>query len=205
VVSARVRAQTGQPALTPDATGVIPHFEIIPTIAPVGTGAMHVFDPASGEVGPEFFETPIATDDGANLDDAYWVDLGKAWRAPWPCTVKVTGGAVSGASSSTWDITVRRTRSQDAIERRPVIDMLGPCERMVGRKEGPSSLQRLDKCTITYLGVPAGTPVQLPRGVWAVQVLTTTTVQFDALLTVAGAPIQLSIPGGSISFYVEIA
>lgn len=232
MVSVRIFPTTLGSVLGPDASGIGPHVQFFPTLAPDGTGAFQLYDPQTGLFGPEASERPTTIIDGmivlgvagaGGLEPVVFdVDVGSTFLCPWPGQLKIVGGSFGADPAAPYQIVVTKTMPQGVSWVRGLIDDHGPFVRQVIRATGQRPLERP---TMTFAGVGAA-PVAIPRGAAAVQINRQTLVAFNpagipghaAIVQLnPGPPMPLGIfsigsfngSGGSvcelISFHLDIA
>lgn len=185
-------------------TGVPPHLVFTADIAPQGTTAM-VATNAYGQVA-EVGERPTAIGiDQLAIDNAkieYWLDIGRAFLAPFPGMISIEGGAwtqndAAAFPEAPYEINVQLVMPQKIELGMPFSTRAYPIVnwREVERQTGEWIRRRP---TMTYFKV-GSTHVQIPRGAVDVTVNVTQNVRFHLGGNGGGhatGDLTLSVPAG---------
>lgn len=117
VVNVRFAPQEGQPAVVPDASGIMPHVEYVAEREPQGTTSFQTYNPVTNQVGPPLgrpLRHNITSSFASNIA-TYWIDVNTPFVCPWPGRIWIAGGAVgsgSRASISRCDVEFVRSRPE---------------------------------------------------------------------------------------------
>ncbi len=123
----------------------------------------------------------------------YMLDIGRSFLCPWGGTIRLRGGRIPVGYSGLCDVSFVRTVPEDIQQKRPAAGQTldDIVKANTSRKLGANPPS---PPTITFRDIPGGgSPIQLPRGVVAVQAGQDTLVMFTPL---GGVPMRLVLTTG---------